>query len=161
MKREYVIPFILFIPTLVVQLTIVPLVSIDYFVPDLILILLIYYTLLNGQMFGTITGAAFGLLFDLFSGNLLGLAMFSKTIAGFTAGYFYNENKIDTNTSMLNFALIVLLSSFVDSFFNGIFSGSQSVGVLFIIFEKSLFPALYTAVVGLLIIIALPKRKLQ
>lgn len=160
MKREFIIPFVIFIPTLVVQLTFVPLVSVDYFVPDLVLILLVYYALLNGQMFGTLTGAVFGLLFDLFSGNLLGLAMFSKTIAGFTAGYFYNENKIDTNTSMLNFSLIVFLSAFVDSFFNGIFSGSQSVGILFIVFERSLFPALYTAVVALLLIIVLPKRRL-
>ncbi len=161
MKRGHLIPFVIFIPTLVVQLTLVPLISVEYFVPDLVLILLVYYTLLKGQMFGTITGAVFGLLFDLFSGNLLGLAMFSKTIAGFTAGYFYNENKIDTNTSMLNFSLIVFLSAFVDSFFNGIFSGSQSVGILFIVFERSLFPALYTAVLALLIIIALPKRRLQ
>jgi hypothetical protein len=62
---------------------------------------------------------------------------------------------------MLNFSLIVFLSAFVDSFFNGIFSGSQSVGILFIVFERSLFPALYTAILALLIIIALPKRRLQ
>lgn len=159
MKREYILPILIFIPTLVVQLAIVPLISVDYFAPDFIIILLVYFTLLNGQMYGTIVGAVFGLLFDLVSGNLLGLAMFSKTIAGFTAGYFYNENKIETNTGSLNFALIVFLCAFIDSIFNGIFSDSQTVGIIFIIFEKSLFPAIYTAIISLLITIVLPKRK--
>ena len=159
MKREYIIPILIFIPTLVVQLTVVPYISVDYFVPDLILALLVYFTLINGQMYGTVTGAIFGLIFDLVSGNLLGLSMFSKTIAGFTAGYFFNENKIETNTSAINFALIVFLCAFLDSIFNGIFSDTQSVGIIFIIFEKSLFPAIYTAIVSLLITIGLPKRK--
>jgi len=160
MKREYIIPIIIFIPTLVIQLAVVPLISLDYFVPDLIIILLVYFTLINGQMYGTITGAIFGLLFDLVSGNLLGFTMFSKTIAGFTAGYFYNENKIETNTGTLNFSLIVFLCAFIDSIFNGIFSDTQSVGIIFIIFDKSLFPAIYTAIVSSLLVIISPKRKI-
>ncbi|KUG26796.1 rod shape-determining protein mred [hydrocarbon metagenome] len=160
MKKEYIIYFTIFIPILVLQLSVVPLVSIDYFAPDLIIILLVYFTLINGQLSGMVAGAVSGLFFDLFSGNLLGLAMFSKTIAAFSAGYFYNENKIESNTGVLNFALIVFLSAFIDSFFNGIFRDNQSVGIIFIIFEKSLFPAIYSAIVGALFIIILPKRKL-
>lgn len=158
MKRDYIFLLIIFIPVLILQLAIVPLISLDSFSPDLIILLLVYFTLLKGQLFGTVTGALFGLTFDLVSGNLLGLAMFSKTIAGFTAGYFYNENKMESNTSGITFPFIVFASAFVDSFFNGLFTDTQSVGILFIIFEKSLFPAIYSAILALLMIIVLPKR---
>lgn len=159
MKKEYINYFLIFIPTLILQLALVPLISIDHITPDLIVILLVYFTLSEGQLHGTIAGALLGFLFDLFSGNLLGLSMFSKTIAAFTAGYFYNENKIESNMAVMNFSLIVFLSAFIDSFFNGIFTDNQSVGIVFMIFEKSLFPAIYSSVVGALIIISLPKRK--
>lgn len=159
MKRDFLIPIIIFIPVLIIQIALVPLISIDYFQPDLLLLILVYYTLINGQLFGTVSGALIGLIFDLTSGNLIGLTMFSKTVAGFIAGYFYNENKIESNTGAITFSLIVFLCSFLDSFFSGLFSGSQEIGIVFLIFERSLFPAIYTAIVGMLIITLLPKRK--
>jgi rod shape-determining protein MreD len=159
MRKDYILPIIIFIPLLIAQITLVPLISIDYFAPDLLIIVLVYYTLINGQFFGTFAGALIGLTFDLASGNLIGLSMFSKTIAGFVAGYFFNENKIETNTSTITFSFIIFLTSFVDSFFNGLFSDTQGVGIIFILFERSLFPAIYTAIISMLLIIVLPKRK--
>src|SRR5690606_8443252 len=114
-KRDYILLSIIFIPALILQLAIVPLVSFGAFSPDLVILLLVYFTLLKGQLFGTIAGAIFGLIFDLVSGNVLGITMFSKTIAGFVAGYFYNENKIESNTASISFAIIVFISAFVDS----------------------------------------------
>ena len=158
MKREILLPIIFFLPVLVIQLTIVPFISIDYITPDLILILLVYYTLKNGQMFGTLSGAVFGLLFDLFSGGLIGSGMFAKTLVGFIAGYFFNENKTELYTSTLNFTLIIFLCAFIDSLFYGIFGGESGLNMLFLIFDKSLLPALYTAVISSLILI-LKSRK--
>lgn len=158
MKTNIIIPAALYIPLLIIQLTIVPFVSIDFISPDLILILLLYYTLLNGQLYGTITGAVFGLLFDLISGGLIGSSMFSKTLAGFIAGYFYNENKLESNVSSLNFVYIVLLCAFIDSFFYNIFSGAESDSFLFLIINKGILPAVYTAIVSLILIVVKPKR---
>ena len=158
MKKDILIPALLFIPLLVMQLTIVPLISIDFISPDLILILLVYFTLLNGQLYGTIAGAAFGLLFDLFSGGLIGGSMFSKTVAGFVAGYFYNENKVDSNVNSINFTYIVFFSAFIDSFLYGIFSGVESSSILFLLFDKGLLPAVYTAIISIIVIVVKPKR---
>lgn len=158
MKRDYILLLIIFIPTLILQLAVVPLISFGAFSPDLLILLLVYFTLLKGQLFGTIAGAIIGLIFDLVSGNVLGITMLSKTIAGFVAGYFYNENKIESNTSSISFAIIVFISAFVDSFFYGLFIDNQSLGFLYIIFEKSLFPAIYNTILALLLIIVLPKR---
>ncbi len=80
MKLEYLIPLLVFFPLLLVQIIIVPLISIEGFVPDLLLILLIFYTLRKGQLYGTVLGFVFGLFIDLITGSLLGSTMFSKTL---------------------------------------------------------------------------------
>ncbi len=64
-------------------------------VPDILVIWIVYIAIREGQMAGTIAGFAVGITLDLLSGHdgMLGLAALAKTLAGFTAGYFYNENK--------------------------------------------------------------------
>ena len=64
----------------------------------------------------------FGFLFDLITGSLLGSSVISKTITGFTAGYFSNENKRDFYLSSYAFPLIVLLCGIIDSFIFSFFS---------------------------------------
>ena len=64
-------------------------------VPDLLVIWIVYIAIREGQMAGTIAGFAIGLTLDLLSGHdgMLGLSALVKTVAGFTGGYFFNENK--------------------------------------------------------------------
>ena len=93
MKIKYIIPLFIFIPVVLIQLTIIPFISIQEIIPDLLLIAVVYFSILYGQIFGTITGASYGLMYDLISGNLVGSNMLSKTVAGFIAGYFSGETK--------------------------------------------------------------------
>lgn len=93
MRSEYIWSIVLFFPLLIIQTTIVPFISINGITPDLIIIMLVFYTIRNGQVYGTVLGFIYGFLFDLITGSLLGSTMLSKTIAGFIAGYFSNENK--------------------------------------------------------------------
>ncbi len=74
-------PVIIGIIAIVLQLTLIPLISFDFILPDILLIVLVYFTLLKGQLFGTVYGFILGFLFDIFSGGLIGSAMFSKTLA--------------------------------------------------------------------------------
>lgn len=147
MKYKYYLPIIIFFPLAVIQLTAVPLISINQVGPDLILVLLVYFTLSNGQVYGTVLGFVFGFLFDLISGGLLGSAMFSKTLAGFSAGYFYNENKIEFNTGTLIFIAIVFVCAAIDSFAYSVLSYSGTgISVIYLIFEMSILPGTYTAI---------------
>ena len=156
----YFIPFIIFFFVYVAQITLLPFVRLAGVVPDLILILLVYFSISRGQLYGTILGASYGLIIDLISGNLLGLSMLSKTIAGFTAGYFTGETKKDTNVSTYNFSLIVLLCAVVDSIIFTFFSAFDlQTNVFIILFEQALLPSLYTAVVSILFIIYPFRRK--
>ncbi|MFZ2322947.1 MAG: rod shape-determining protein MreD [Ignavibacteriaceae bacterium] len=159
-KPQHILSIILFFPVLLIQITVVPLLSINTIIPDLILILLVYYSITQGQIYGSVLGFTYGLLFDIITGSLIGSTMIAKTIAGFTAGYFSSENKIDQNLISYNFALIVLLCALIDSTINAFFSSIEFNSSIFLLFfEHALFPAVYSAVVGLMLMIFYPKRK--
>ena len=161
MHIRFIIPVLIFIPVTVLQLTVVPLISIDYIAPDLIIILLVFYTLRNGQIYGSVLGFIFGLLFDLASGGLIGSSMFSKTLAGFIAGYFYNEKNPEVNYNAIVFVSIVLVCSSVDSLFFSLLAASETNITIFnLFFQHSIFPGVYTSVLALPIIIFKPVSKL-
>jgi rod shape-determining protein MreD len=160
-KSEYIISILIFIPVLFIQTTIMPLVSIGGVIPDLILIILVYYGITQGQIYGTVLGFIYGFLFDLITGSLLGSSMVAKTLAGFTAGYFTSENKRDQYLISFNFSLIVLLCSLVDSTIYSFFSAVDfSLSIFTMFFQHSLLPSIYTTALGLVLMIFYPKRKI-
>jgi rod shape-determining protein MreD len=162
MQTRYIFPLLLFIPLLILQTTIIPLLSLYGAVPDLILILLVYYSVRQGQMFGTILGFVFGFLFDLITGSLLGSAMLSKTTAGFIAGYFSNENKRDVFLYSYVFTFIVLLCSVADSIVYSFFSTADlQRNFLLLFFEQGFLPGIYTAIISILAIIFFSGRRFR
>ncbi len=161
MRAQYLFSLLLFLPLLVLQTTIIPFISINGVVPDLILILLVFYSIKYGQIYGTVLGFVYGFLFDLITGSLFGSAMLAKTLAGFTAGYFSNENKQETYFKSYTFALVVFLCGIVDSIVYSFFSTAEfSTNILLLFFEQGIMPGLYTAVVSIFVIIFYPKRYL-
>jgi rod shape-determining protein MreD len=162
MSSKYYLPIILFFPVLLIQGTVIPLIAVNGIIPDLILILLVFYSMNYGQLYGTVLGFIFGFLFDLITGSLLGSSMLSKTIAGFIAGYFSNENKRDIYFKAYSFSLIVLLCSTIDSVVNSFFTTAELNTNLFnLIFLQGMLPAVYSAVIGAFVILFYPKRSLS
>jgi rod shape-determining protein MreD len=162
MRSQYILSLVIFFPLLLIQTTLIPLISINGVVPDLILILLVFYSVKRGQVYGTVLGFIYGFFFDLITGSLLGSAMLSKTLTGFIAGYFYNENKQDLYFKSYAFALVVLLCGIIDSIVYSFFSTIEfSTNILLLFFEQGFMPGLYSAVVSVFIIIFYPKRYLN
>lgn len=161
MLASFLRPLLLFIPLLIIQLTIVPFISLEQIAPDLILILLVYYSVKHGQIFGMLLGFTFGLFFDLFSGGLLGAAMFSKTLAAFTAGYFHNENKIEQYLFSYIFLLIVLLCGFVDSVVYAIITAAVDLRITMVMLFGGFLPALYTASFAVILLVINPERRIE
>ena len=60
-------------------------------IPDLVLILVVYISLMNGSTAGCTAGFISGLIMDFASAAPLGLNAMTKTIAGFAAGKFYSS----------------------------------------------------------------------
>lgn len=161
MKFQYLAALIAFFPVLIIQTTFIPFISLQGVVPDLVVILLLLFTLSNDQMFGTILGFIYGFLFDLITGSLLGSAMIAKTLAGFVGGYFATETKKENYLKSYSFSLIIFLCALIDSTVFSFFSAVDITSNIFLIFfEQALLPALYTAVVSVLVVIFYPKRKM-
>ena len=159
MKLKYVLPLFVFIPVVLIQLTVIPFVAIQEVVPNLILIAVVYFSISNGQIFGTITGASYGLLFDLISGNLVGSHMLSKTVAGFVAGYFSGETRREKYLYTYSFTLVILLSALADAMIFSFFSVIDfNTNFLMALFNHALLPSIYTSIVSILVVVIPYKR---
>ncbi len=88
--------------------------------------------------------------------------MFSKTLAGFTAGYFFNENKIQYNLNSYLFILIVFFCEALDSmFYQLLISNKIEINFAVLFFRQSILPAAFTTVISLIWIIFKPKREVS
>jgi rod shape-determining protein MreD len=151
---NYLKPFLYFIPLLILQLVAVPLISIFGIVPNLIIILVIYYTLLGGQIYGMILGFLFGFFFDLFSGGVIGASMLAMTVSAFITGYFYNENRVDININTFFFLVILSIASFVESIiYSAVGNFNPDAGIIILLLDGTLFPALYTTLFGVGVVV--------
>ena len=153
MKWKLITPFITFFAVLLVQITVIPLIAVAGIIPDLVLITLVYYSISRDQFYGTVLGASYGFFIDLITGSLLGSSMLSKTIAGFTAGYFSTETKKEINISTYIFSLIVFICALIDSIIFSFFSAFDvQTNIIKLLFEQGLLPSLYTSMVSVLFI---------
>src|SRR6185436_19044513 len=96
---------------LIVQANLVDMVSLRGITPDLLLIFIVYIAIREGQMYALPWGFALGLVLDLSSGTVIGLSAFSKTVAAFTAGYFFSDNMIGMRLATYRFLLLVFLTA--------------------------------------------------
>jgi len=150
MDRRYSLAVILYVVAVILQLAVVPFISIYFIAPNFVLIALIYCTMNYGQVYGTILGFLYGGLLDILSGGAVGIWMFAMTTSGFLSGYFYDENKIAERTFSLFFSGIVFITSCA-AFFIATFleSSNAQIGLTFLFFEHSIPSALYTAIFSL------------
>ena len=136
---------------LLLQTTFLPFLSVGSYLPDIFLIWIVYIAISRGQVEATITGFVAGLMQDAVTIQLFGLMALTKTIAGFIAGYFYNDNITAQTLGSYRFVLIVLLASFVHNiFFFGIFLQGIQDSVFLTMIEFSIASSLYTGVLALL-----------
>ena len=150
MKTQIKYLFISFL-LIIIQSQAMKLLSLEGLTPDILAIWIVYIALRHGQMTGTIWGFGIGLIFDLLTGNFIGLSALTKTMCGFTAGYFYNENKTTLLLSSYRFTLVILIVSFLHNIvYFIIFTQGSDIGLLRAILEFGLATALYTATVSLL-----------
>ncbi len=143
--------FVISLLLIVVQSQAMKLLSLEGITPDILTIWIVYIALQQGQIGGTLWGFVIGLFFDLVTGNFIGLAALTKTICGFIAGYFFNENKTAMTISSYRFILIVLIVSLIhNTIYFVVFTRGTDIGFLRAVFEFGMATTLYTATVSLL-----------
>ena len=149
--EQYLRSALVAILLLLLQTTFIPYVSIWGYLPDIFIPWLIYIALRRGQIEATVSGFAVGLLQDLVTTKFLGLAALSKTVCGFVAGYFFNENQIEQTLGSYRYVLIVLMCSFIHNvaYFLIFFQGVEG-SVLLLMVQASIATTLYTGVISVL-----------
>jgi rod shape-determining protein MreD len=158
---EYVKYAGLLLLLIIIQKTLIWLLAVTQFevTPDIVLIGLVLIGINKGKITGSIAGFVSGMVLDLLSFSFIGLMAFSKATAGFIAGYFNNENKIDTYTRGYQFVLIVFFCSFVNNliYFGIYFQGTVlTFGGLLL---RYVVPtAVYTAVIAILPLVVMKRR---
>jgi len=159
MKLDKVLPILFFIPILIIQVQILPYFELNGMVPDLILVLLVFYTLKFGQLYGIILGFILGAITDLSTGSILGSAMFSKTLSAFIAGYFYNENLAATIVKSPMFLGIVFLAGLVNAIaFSLIANFNLNMNIFSLLIDQGILPSVYTTIIASLVMVFSPKR---
>ena len=147
--EHYVRSAVAILVLLLLQTTFVPFLSIGGFLPDVLLSWVVYIAVTRGQLEATITGFAVGLLQDVVTVQFFGLGALTKTLAGFVAGYFFNENLTEQTLGSYRFLLITLLSSFVHNLlYYGIFLQGIQDALLTTMVEFSVAVSLYTALMS-------------
>ena len=144
---------------LLVQSKMMTLLTLEGITPDLLTIWVVYLALKEGQLVAMPWGFALGLAFDLLTGNFIGLSALTKTVAAFTAGYFYNENKTPLILGSYRFLVIVLTVSLIhNTLYFLIFTQGSEIGTLRAIFQVGLATTFYTATLTLLPMLAFARK---
>ncbi len=133
---------LLFVLSIMLQLTIAPLFSIKEVMPDFILIMIVAIALQKGRAWGIIAGCAAGLLFDNFGTGFLGLSSLTKTITAFLAGFIGGERLERRFLSIVGFLFFLLLSH--DVMYYTIISIGTSLGFWDTILHYALPTTIYT-----------------
>jgi len=147
---KYVRYAIVVIVLLVVQASIIPFISLGDVTPDLLLIYIVVISLREGKIPGTVSGFLIGLASDLVTGDFLGLGALTKTIAGFVAGFFYNE--VSPNQSLMTYTFLICVGvvSVIHNFIHfGFLLQGLPVSVSEIIITFILGTTLYTLLTSL------------
>ena len=156
---RYILLTIIFV---LLQTKLMLLLSLEGITPDILTIWVVYLALREGQLPATLWGFCIGLLFDLITGNFIGLSALTKTVCGFTAGYFYNENKTTLILSSYRFLLVVLFVSLVhNTVYFVIFTQGSTVGLLRAVFQFGLATTFYTTTWTLVPMFAFARRYLR
>jgi rod shape-determining protein MreD len=142
------------------QLTILHIIELDGVLPILWIIVLFYFTLQNGRLWGIVTAAIFGFVYDLVSGGTIGSTMFSGALAIYIGGLFTGEQKNDRILHSYSFITIILLIASVFSIVLSLLTNldiRSSLATL--LFKQGLFPGLYTAAfASFVVIVAIRKN---
>jgi len=144
----------------VLQATFIPLVSINDVVPDVLMLWVVFNGIRRGQIEGVTGGFFVGLLQDLVTTQFFGLAALSKSIAGFVAGYFFNENKTALTLGTYRYLLILGLCSMAHNlaYYMIFLLGVESTGSLTVI-TLSLGASVYTMALGSLAMFAFSRMR--
>jgi rod shape-determining protein MreD len=146
---------------LLLQTLVLPYAAIGTIVPDAVLIWIVYLAVTRGHIAGSTAGFFLGLVLDVLMGgeSMLGLSAFTKTLAGFIAGYACSENKTVQTLTTSRFPLLVGLVALVHNQFYFLVSLQGSdIPLESVVLRYGIPATIYTALLALLPMFVFARR---
>lgn len=147
---------------IILQKTLVGLIDVTSFqiTPDLVILGVVFIGIKKGKITGTAAGFLAGLILDLFSFSFIGLMALSKCTAGFFAGYFYDENKIEHYLNSYIYVIVVTIASLINNviYFTIYFQGTN-LNFTDVLLRYAVPTAVYTAIFSVFPIIFARRKK--
>lgn len=148
---------------IVFQISIVNLIEVGGLTPNLMIILVVWITLSEGQFVGLFAGFLAGLVFDIATFDLVGTNALAQTINAFIAGYFHKEGKEDLTLRRFGFVVTVFIGSVCHNlayFF--LYLKLSELDFINFFFKYGIATSLYTTVFGVIaILIKLPRKAIN
>lgn len=110
-QLRYVLYSLAALLIIVFQISIVNLIQIGGLTPNLMIILVVWITLSEGQFAGLFAGFLAGLIFDVATFDLIGTNALAQTVNAFVAGFFYKQGKEDLTLKRFGFIITVFVGS--------------------------------------------------
>jgi rod shape-determining protein MreD len=146
-RTHYISSALTAILLLLVQTVIIPFFALDGYMPDVLILWVVFVAVRRGQIEATVSGFAVGLLQDILTTRFFGLAALAKTVAGFCAGYFFNDNMIEQTLGSYRYVMITAVASLVHDLVFCIIFFQGAEGSVFLLACKSSFAmTLYTTI---------------
>lgn len=147
---RYLTYFLLIIANFILQTTFLQYIEIIGVKPNTMVILIVSFSFIRGQLDGAIIGFFGGLLIDIFFGTFLGINAF----VGFTTGYLsgiFNDNFYQKNT-IIPFILTLCFTFFYEILFYIINILLKGYPNIFYFTVKIILPeAIYTSLISIII----------
>lgn len=144
-KLDYFKIVLIIVCAFLLQIYFVPVIEINIWRPDLILIIILLIGHKYGPLTGTIVGFILGIFQDSLSASPIGISSFANCIIGFLAGSI-REYKMKLNTTYLFTILLLLLHGFL---FYMIYHIKTEATYTYFIFTRIFPNTIYTFIIWL------------
>jgi rod shape-determining protein MreD len=150
-KKRYSLLYFVILSSIAILLQsyFIPLIEINTWRPNLIILVIIYFGFRFGVFYGTIGGFLLGIFQDSIGTNLLGISSLANCIVGFIAGQT-KQVKLSINTRILTTIFLILLNGFIFYFF---YQFNSEVKFLYLLFSRVFPNTIYTFIIGIIIYI--------
>lgn len=143
-----------------IQTSLIYIIEIDEYSPDLLLLLVVWIVLKEGRFRGIVFAFSAGLLLDFISSGNLGVNALAKTVSAFGVGFFFKAEKKEANTHTFRFVWFVMLGSIINFaiyyFLNMDYLEFSWDSYFFLNIPAS---SVYTSVLASIIVLLFPKDK--
>ena len=147
-SKDLIIAVVVLFILIVVQMTIVPLISVDYIAPNFLVLFLLYYSFRLSKVKTVLLGFFVGLLYDLALGGVIGASAFSMTLTAYLITFF-PSGYFDEERFAIRFLSIAILAGGIYSFFYVYLGGEVAINIFYGLLFYGVLSGIYTAIFAL------------